>query len=77
MMTDPINPREFARTVVYENPKAEFRNVITYNRYTFGIKNCDLEKNQTFVLEAGEDPPESLRATHPIEFGHYRVYKQR
>lgn len=48
-----IDPRVFARTVVYDNPGGEFQNVRSFDRYTFGIDRCDVSTG-AYVLDEGE-----------------------
>ena len=49
-----IDPHLFARTVQYENPGAEFQNVATFDRYTFGLDRCDPARTQAYVADQDE-----------------------
>ena len=50
---DPIDPRAFAKTVVYEHDDGEFQGVASYGRYTFGIERCP-EDTQAWILDNGD-----------------------
>ena len=55
-----IDPRVFLRTVVYENPGAEFQDVASFGRYTFGAHRCRWEEAGAVLLrdeEEGTVPP--------------------
>ena len=51
------DPREFYRTVRYENPGAEFQNVTSFSRYRFGLHNCS---EAAKVLVVAQDEQEGL-----------------
>lgn len=47
-------PDQFYNTVNYENPGAEFQGVRSFDRYTFGLQNCDHAAMQGFVVHSSE-----------------------
>lgn len=49
-----IDPREFNRTVVYGNPAAEFRDVLSFGRFTFGLDRCSEKPVDAYVLTPDE-----------------------
>jgi MFS family permease len=48
------DPREFYRTVHYDNPGAEFQNVASFSRYRFGFQNCS-EAARVLVVTHDEE----------------------
>lgn len=44
-----IDPRLFARTVVYENPGEEFQSVRSFGRHVFGLRHCPLNRADAFI----------------------------
>ncbi len=49
-----LDPHLFEHTVQYENPGAEFQNVATFDRYTFGLDRCNPAITQGYVADEGE-----------------------
>jgi 4-amino-4-deoxy-L-arabinose transferase-like glycosyltransferase len=49
-----IDPHVFEHTVTYENPGAEFQNVSSFDRYTFGLDRCDPATTQGYVADQEE-----------------------
>lgn len=54
LFTEPRDPREYLRTVLYIDPTAQFRPVASYGRYTFGLERCDFEQARIVVARKGE-----------------------
>jgi hypothetical protein len=52
-----IDPRLFARTVVYENPGAEFQGVTSFDRYVFGLERCPVERAAAVIARRDERFP--------------------
>jgi hypothetical protein len=67
---DPIDPREFAKTVVYEGDGGEFQGVRSYGRYTFGIERCP-DDTQAWILDNGDVDHFRDRADRIETFSHY------
>jgi hypothetical protein len=42
------------QTVHYENPGAEFEQVSSFDRYTFGLDRCDPARTQAYVADQDE-----------------------
>ena len=49
-----LDPHLFEQTVQYENPGAEFQNVATFDRYTFGLNRCDPARTEAYVADQDE-----------------------
>ncbi|MDP9222505.1 MAG: glycosyltransferase family 39 protein, partial [Actinomycetota bacterium] len=49
-----IDPHLFLQTVHYENPGAEFEQVSSFDRYTFGLDRCDPARTQAYVADQDE-----------------------
>ena len=61
-----VDPRSFASTVQYEDPRAEVRNVIAVDRYVFGLHRCAHQAFGAYVLGLAEQaafPAERFRLT--------------
>jgi 4-amino-4-deoxy-L-arabinose transferase-like glycosyltransferase len=54
LFTERIDPRVFQRTVVYENPGAEFQGVQSFDRYVFGLERCPFEGASAVVARSDE-----------------------
>jgi hypothetical protein len=50
-----LDPRIFIRTVQYENPGAQFQNVLSFDRFTFGLEQCDPGITQGYVADRDEE----------------------
>jgi hypothetical protein len=50
-----IDPHVFIQTVRYENPGAEFQQVSSFDRYTFGLEHCDSATTQGYVADRDEE----------------------
>jgi len=48
------DPHVFTETVTYENPGAEFENVASFDRFTFGLNRCDPTSTQGYVADQDE-----------------------
>lgn len=49
-----ISPKVFLSSVVYERPGEEFQRVRSFDRYIFGLHNCELARIGTYVLRNDE-----------------------
>ncbi len=61
---EKIDPRLFAKTVVYENPGGEFQSVRSFGRYIFGLSHCPLKRASALVLDSGGRLPVNKRDRH-------------
>jgi hypothetical protein len=61
LFEERYDPREFVRTVVYENPGAEFEWVASFGRYVFKLERCPFERAGAVVMSEGEAVPAALR----------------
>lgn len=50
-----LDPHAFIGSVRYVNPGAEFQQVASFGRYTFGLRRCDRNVAQGYVLGPGEE----------------------
>ena len=67
-----IDPREFARTVVYEEGGGEMQGVASFGRYTFGLDHCPAD-TQAFIVNNGEVDHYRPRAATIKPFSDYAV----
>ncbi|MSR67320.1 hypothetical protein EXS65_00625 [Candidatus Peribacteria bacterium] len=44
----------FSSTVKYGNPGSELQNVMSFDRYTFGLSRCDRQRTEAYVLNRYE-----------------------
>lgn len=66
------NTREFVETVKYEDPKAEFKNVLSFGKYHFeDIK--DLDKTKVYVIKKEDKNNYNLDGYNVKEFEKYIV----
>lgn len=67
------DPRTFAETVRYDNPGAEFQQVGSFGRYTFGLDRCPAS---TQVLIVTNDEAQQFQAPGftPRQFERYTVF---
>ncbi len=66
-----IDPREFARTVVYEGG-GEMQGVASFGRYTFGLDHCPAD-TQAFIVNNGDVEHFRQRAAAIQPFSNYTV----
>lgn len=65
--------REFVKTVDYEDPKAPFKNVLSFGNYSFdSIENLMIEENQIYVLKKEEE--ESFNTILPYSYKEFKRY---
>jgi hypothetical protein len=67
---DPIDPREFQRTVDYGKTDGEFQDIRGYGRYTFGIDRCP-DDTQAWILDNGDVDRFKDRAARVERFSNY------
>lgn len=75
LFADPIDPRQFAASVVYDDPRGAFRDALRYGRYTFA--GCDPAAQSAYVASVQGDPPPlpaGAAAWAQQDFGPYRVF---
>jgi hypothetical protein len=69
---DRTDPREFARTVVYQHDRAEFLEVESFGRFTFGTQRCP-DDTEAWILENDEIGRFRDRAARIETFSMYSV----
>lgn len=65
------NPHVFADTVVYVQPGEEFQRVKSFDRFTFGLANCDVETTNVFLLRKWEVSGLPLQSLEIQDFGDF------
>ncbi len=71
-----MHPREYLRTVVYENPGAEFQQVASVGRFVFGLNDCRNDAD-TLVITRDEEPWLMRYSFVQQRFGDYTVAVRR
>ena len=66
-----VNPHDFANTVAYVQPGEEFQRVKSFDRFTFGLTNCDVEKTHVFLLRKWEISGIPLKSLVIQDFGDF------
>jgi hypothetical protein len=51
------SPADFLSTVRYVDPTEPLRQVASFGRYTFGVRQCPAEQDSTYVVRDDEIPP--------------------
>lgn len=74
LFAERTDPREFLRTVEYENPNAPFRFVARFGRYTFGLDRCDYANTAAVVARRGETLPAGVPIKQRASFGFFDTY---
>jgi hypothetical protein len=69
---DRTDPREFAKTVVYDGDDGEFQGVRSFGRYTFGTERCP-DDTQAWILDNGEVGRFLDRAEQFYDYSNYSV----
>jgi hypothetical protein len=74
LFADPIDPRRFADTVIYDDPQGAFRGVKRYDRISF--TECDGQTHDAYVMSVQDAPPLPPGAAtwSQRDLGPYRVY---
>jgi 4-amino-4-deoxy-L-arabinose transferase-like glycosyltransferase len=67
---DRSDPREFAKTVEYENDGSEFQGVRSFGRFTFGIERCP-DDTEAWILDNGDVDRFRDRAARIENFSNY------
>ena len=57
LFTDQTSPAEFVSTVRYLDAAEPLRRVVSFGRYTFGMRHCPHEQGPSYVLRGDEIPP--------------------
>ncbi len=74
LFAEQLNPASFLSTVVYADPQAPLREVLSFGRYTFGIKSCTSTPPPIYVAASGETPSHLGNKYKYEFFGDYAVY---
>lgn len=70
---EPLDPREYNRSIEVRNPNGSFRDILALDRYAFGLKHCAQEPGSVYVLK-GETLPEGSPAEMAAQFGAFSVF---
>jgi len=72
LYAERLDPRRFLSTVIYFNPKDEFRRAAFFDRYAFGWRGCATVEEGAIVAHKDERP--NLPDAYDVrEFGNYVV----
>jgi hypothetical protein len=74
LFSERYDPREFQRTVKYDDPNSGFRQVASYGRYTFGLDQCDLTQAGALVVKKGEPLPAGIAVARSETFGYFETH---
>ena len=74
LFNDPIPSAEFLQSRVVSNASSDWQLIQGYDRYTFGLDQCELTGQTAFVLQRYEPLPENAAYASRIDFGNYAVY---
>ncbi len=74
LFSEKTNPVTFLNTVKYVNNKAAFRQVRSFDRFTFGLKRCRMEGDAIYILRKDEVPPERISQYKINNFIDFNVY---
>jgi 4-amino-4-deoxy-L-arabinose transferase-like glycosyltransferase len=66
-----IDPHIFVDTVAYVQPGEEFQRVKSFDRFTFGLANCDVEMTDVFLLSSWEASNLALQNMEIRDFGDF------
>jgi hypothetical protein len=74
LFSERYDPREFQRTVKYDDPNSAFRQVASYGRHTFGLDQCDLNNAGALVVKKGESVPAGVDVARSETFGYFETH---
>lgn len=74
LFSEQYDPREFQRTVKYDDPNSPFRMVASYGRHTFGLDQCDLNNAGALVVKKGEPLPAGADVARSETFGYFETH---
>lgn len=74
LFSEKTNPVTFLNTVKYVNNKAAFRQVRSFDRFTFGLERCRMEGDAIYILRKDESPPERISQYKINNFVDFNVY---
>jgi 4-amino-4-deoxy-L-arabinose transferase-like glycosyltransferase len=75
LFSEKMDPASYLPTIVYDDPKAEFRAVRRLGRYTFGLRNCADHSDGTVYVLRDELLPGIVPEEHAIaSFGDFSVF---
>lgn len=68
-----LSPKKYSSTVQFVNPHADFQNVRSFDRYTFGLSACETAQTKGFVLHSAETEGNAalFRNAHVERFGSF------
>ncbi len=68
------NPATYLPGMKFDDPLSPTRNVVSLDRYTFGVRNCTGSPPWTYVLSVADAPPRLGNRYDYKFFDHYVVY---
>jgi hypothetical protein len=74
MLADFKDPRVYLANIQYLDPIAKYRIVLQMGRYSFGIRNCNLNLKTIYILKNDQKLPLDDSMFTPSDYGDYVVY---
>ncbi len=73
LFVEQLDPVRYLDNMIYVNPEAEFRRVLSFGRYTFGLSHCAHQPGTVYILSPDDTfaPDKSYTLTG---FDSFRVY---
>ncbi len=74
LFSEQMDPSVGPEKIKYINPQAQFRQVSSVGRYFFGLENCPVETNVTYIHFFNDPPPAQPRSFTIRRFGLFTVF---
>jgi hypothetical protein len=74
IFSEQANPADYLASIKYIDPQAPLRQVLSFGRYTFGIKNCEQTPKTIFILLADENRPRLGEGYRIKDFSNFVLY---
>ncbi len=74
LFSEQANPADYLASIKYIDPQAPLRQVLSFGRYTFGIKNCEQTPKTVFILLADENRPRLGEGYRIKDFSNFILY---
>jgi hypothetical protein len=74
LFSEQMNPADYLKDVIYNNPEGKDLQVQSFGRYTFGLQNCPTDRRTIYVLSRKEGPPNTGIDYKLSKCANYQVY---
>jgi uncharacterized membrane protein len=74
LFSEKENPADYLASVKYVDPQAPLRQVLSFGRYTFGIKNCKQNPLTIFIVLADAKQPRLGENYRTRDFSNFTLY---